>query len=468
MSEQRKATKLSEISQFASPKPLDESTWYMWVDTEAARGNGAVLRLIEQLRQAHTQPDPVKILFAGHAGSGKSTELFRVKREVEQLYHVVIARISERYTLPTVDYRQVLFFCASQLVEVGAQLNAIIKDRDEAKLVLDWFDERTQQEVSSGGHTLTVETGAKVSFFTAFFAKFSGKIYSGGETKETAIKHIESRLDQLRLNMHLIVRAIEEQLGGKKLLLVLEDLDKIEDRTQGYALFFEHRLQLLDIPCSVIFTFPIALWYEQDANVQSYPVRYLLPMIPVSASPADPADAQQATKKAETGRAMLRRLLFQRLDEQAHLLTPDALNYLIDYSGGVLRDLLYLLREAAIGATVRNGTQIELDDVRTVVRSLRNEYANRLSPRTYGEDSVSLESIDEALGDVTAWPKRTADRSAAFRMLLQSLCILEYNGEQWFDLHPAVREYLEIRNVERKAQKARKAKATSSRKGRNR
>lgn len=242
MSEQRKATKLSEISRFTSPKPLDESTWYMWVDTETARGNGAVLRLIEQLRQAHIQPDSVKILFAGHAGSGKSTELFRVKREVEQLYHVIIARIGERYTLPTVDYRQVLFFCASQLVEVEAQLNAVIKERDEAKLVLDWFDEQTKQEVSSGGQTLTVEAGAKFSFFAALFAKFSGKIYSGGETKETVIKHIESRLDQLRLNMQIIARAIEEKLDGKQLLLVLEDLDKIEDRTQGYTLFFEHRL----------------------------------------------------------------------------------------------------------------------------------------------------------------------------------------------------------------------------------
>ena len=88
----------------------------------------AVRKLVEQLRQAHAQPDPVKALFAGHSGSGKSTELFRVKREVENLYHVVIARTGNRYSLPTVDYRQLLFFCASQLIEVGAQENAIIAD----------------------------------------------------------------------------------------------------------------------------------------------------------------------------------------------------------------------------------------------------------------------------------------------------------------------------------------------------
>lgn len=114
MNTKPKATQLSEVSQFTSPKPLDESTWHMWVDTEEARGSGAVLRLVEQLRQAYAQPEPVKALFAGHSGSGKSTELFRVKRAVEDLYYVVIARIGNRYSLPTIDYRQLLFFCTER------------------------------------------------------------------------------------------------------------------------------------------------------------------------------------------------------------------------------------------------------------------------------------------------------------------------------------------------------------------
>jgi len=133
----------------------------------------------------------------------------------------------------------------------------------------------------------------------------------------------------------------------------------------------------------------------------------------------------------------------------------------------VLRDLLYMLREAAIGARIKQRTRIEIDNVQEVARLLRNEYSSRLSPRTYGETSVTLEDIEETLGDRTDWPKLTADRSAAFRMLLQSLCILEYNGDQWFDLHPAINEYLGIRNAERETQKARKSKPRQSRRGRS-
>ena len=194
----------------------------------------------------------------------------------------------------------------------------------------------------------------------------------------------------------------------------------------------------------------------------------LLPMIPVAPPPAESSEVTADGKKVETGREILRHLIFRRLDESANLIAPDALDYLISYSGGVLHDLLYMLREAAIGAKIKNCARIEIADVREVTRLLRNEYASRLSPRTYGETPVTLEDIEQTLGDIADWPKRTADRPAAFRMLLQSLCILEYNGDQWFNLHPAVREYLEIKDVELKARKIRKAKATRSRKGRGR
>ncbi|MFQ5794598.1 MAG: hypothetical protein ACE5JP_06070 [Candidatus Bipolaricaulia bacterium] len=429
-----KATELSEISRFASPKPLDDDTWHMWVETENARGSGAVVRkLVEWLRQSHTQSDHLKIIFTGHSGSGKSTELFRVTREISDLYKTVIAGIDDYYSLTTVDYRLLLFFCASKFVEEAAEVDAEIRE-DEAQALLDWFDERTVDEVKSRGHELSVKGGAQLSIFKALFVKFSGRLYSGGETRETVSRHIESRLDQLIANMRVIVQAIEEKLDGQKLLLILEGLDKIEDRDQGRKLFFEHRRQLLDIPCNVIFTFPIALWYEPQTGPLDYPIRYLLPMIPVSSSP------------------ILRQIVFQRIDESANLITPEALDYLIQYSGSVLRDLLYLLRESAVGAKVKGRTTIEIDDVQDSARLLRDDYNNRLSPRSYGENPVELNEIYGVLEPIDEWPKGMVEQNEAFKMLLQNLCILEYNNDnRWFDLHPAIREVMRIRDDEQKA-----------------
>ena len=181
-------------------------------------------------------------------------------------------------------------------------------------------------------------------------------------------------------------------------------------------------------------------------------------MIPVSSPPPLLSDTKEGGQKAEAGRETLKRIIFQRIEEGADIIAPEALEHLIAYSGGVLRDLLYMLREAAIGAKVKNRSRIEMRDVQDAARSLRDEYANRLSPRLYGEAAVSLEEIEEVLGESADWPRWTPNQTGAFKMLLQSLCILEYNGQRWFDLHPAVREYLNFRDAEKQRREARKSK----------
>ena len=449
MEELTKATDLRKIGRYVTPHPLDESTWHMWVDTQRARGANSVGMLIEQFRQAYDTPDPIHALFGGHRGCGKSTELYRVKEQLEEegLYHVVIARVSDQYPLATLDYRLLLFFCASQLIKVASDIDADLSPA-EAATVMDWFDEQTINEVKESGYEAEAGAGGGINllFLRLLSVNVNGKIYSGGATQETVSRYIESRLDQLRLNMKVIVRAIERKLDGPRLLLVLEDLDKIEDREQGRRLFFEHRLQLRDVPCNVILTFPIALWYDPEGGVQLWDIRYLLPMIPVAASEDGHGhDIPGLGEKAELGRQTIRQAVFARLDKASGLITDEALDRLIDCSGGVLRDVLYLLREAAITARVSDRERVELADVEAAARRLRQDYSNRLAPREDENNPVTLREIFGTLGASTDWPKRFVDYDAALQMLLQSLCILEYNGEGWYDLHPLVHEYLRMR-----------------------
>ncbi|MBI4384627.1 MAG: ATP-binding protein [Nitrospinae bacterium] len=444
------ATQLSEFSRFCSPNPLDESTWDRFVETDEARGGHDVLRLIQQFKDRSASPDPVLAVFSGHTGSGKSTELARVKKALENEYLVVAANIADRYSLPSIDYRQLLFYCADRLIDVADQVKAAIGGTEEKQL-LSWFDNKEITEVEKEGREIKTEGGAGIDLLKSLFLKFSGKLYSGGETKEKVSKHIEERLDGLRLNMQIIVEAINKKITPKRLLLVLEGLDKIEDRDQGRKIFFEHRRQLIDIPCSIIFTFPIALWYDQEAGMQNFPVRYVLPMIPVS----DPPNGK--TGKAGRGRKILADIVYRRIDKSPGLIAPEALDCMIEKSGGLIRDLLYLLRESALGAQIGGRGKIEFHDAEDAVKRLRAEYANRISPSS----RLAMEDVENTLA--RPWPTSAPQQTEAFKALLQNLCILEYNGERWFDLHPLVREHLETQNVPGKKSKTKtrpkKAKA---------
>lgn len=456
MNKNKKAQQLDEIGFFASPEPLTAATWSQYIPTEEARGSTDVRHLIRQLQSAHRTGTPLRAIFAGHRGCGKSTELLRVSDAVRDLYAGEICRVEERYSLPTLDYRQLLFLCAHSLMDYAGQVQVALSE-DRVRSLGAWFDEQTVQEVTTEGQEVAAEAGVNLGYLSLLFAKFSGKIYSGGKTQETVTKHIEQRLDQLMQNMQIVVEAIEERIKPRRLLLILEGLDKIEALSQSRAIFLDHRLQLLSIPCSIIFTFPIRLWYEPDGGTAGYDYKHLLPMIPVAAAPQNrDLTEEEALLKAQRGRDALRAIVLARLESR--LIAPDALDHIVRASGGVIRDLLYLVREGALNALDEGRTQITLRDCKLAARKLRGYYAKALSPPSQGSD-IKLADMQEALGDPADWPRRDAAPTAAFKLLLQNLCILEYNGDTWHDLHPLVRDHRELIASEQKARQAARSAA---------
>lgn len=450
-----KATKLSEFSLFCMPSPLDEKTWdAQYVETDPARGGHNVEHLIRRLKEVHVKPEPVKALFSGHWGSGKSTELFRVGKELGTEHYLVDAtKIDERYSLHSIDYRLILYYCVTRLIEVAEQ-NKVDLDKKIEEGLFSWFDKKIIEETKQEGHKISAEAGAKISVWKSFFAKASGAMYSGGEKKEQISKYIEDRQNDILLDMKTVVDAINKQIAPKKLLLILDGLDRIQDRDQARNIFFTHSLQLLRIPCSIIFTFPISLCYDPEAGMHNYFIRYTLPMIPISDAPPG-GDLSSAEKKLKTvqGCDILKKIVYQRIDPNASLIDPDALDLMIKKSGGLIRDLLYMLGEAALSAEISGCDKISIKDAGDAVRRLRDDYANRIS----SAPKLLIDDIEPSLGKISSWPKRKLQQNDVIKGLLQNLCILEYNGDKWYDLHPLVRDYLEIENAESKNTKTKKS-----------
>lgn len=447
-----KATKLSEFSLYCMPSPLDEKTWdEQYVETDTARG-GDVEELISELKNVCTTP-AVKALFSGHWGSGKSTELFRVGRDLKDHYLIDITRVDERYALHSIDYRLILFYCVTRLLEI-ADRNQVVLDKSVEESMLSWFDKKTVDEIKGGGYKTSAEAGIKISLLKSFFAKASGWMYSGGEKKEQISKFIEDRQNDIFLDMKTVVDAINKKIAPKKLLLIMDGLDRIQDRDQARKLFFTHSHQLLRLPCSIIFTFPISLWYDSEAGTHNYSIRYILPMITVSEpSPGGHLSPKEKKHKAEQGRDILSQIVYQRIDKDANLIDPDALDLMIGKSGGLIRDLLYMLGKAALGAEIGGRDKINLQDAGSAVRRLRDDYANRIS----STPDLLIDNIEPALGKISSWPKRKIQLNELIKGLLQNLCILEYNGDKWYDLHPLVRDYLEIENADSKTTKTPKS-----------
>jgi histone H3/H4 len=138
----------------------------------------------------------------------------------------------------------------------------------------------------------------------------------------------------------------------------------------------------------------------------------------------------------EPGREMLRRVIRRRVAET--LLDPEAMEALVEASGGLLRELIRLACSSVICARRRRDARILPEDVAGAMRETQNTF-DRILNR---EDYQHLRKVQEqkSLGDL---PKDAANR------LLHNLSVLEYDGEIWWDVHPAVRELLKEKENER-------------------
>ena len=117
------------------------------------------------------------------------------------------------------------------------------------------------------------------------------------------------------------------------------------------------------------------------------------------------------------------------------LFEPDALEYIIDMSGGVLREYVRIIRDSALKAITREKKIITRDIAIEVVNGLKNLYQAQLSDSDY---------------DVLINVCKTKDikRNEQLVGLLHNLSVLEYkNDRSWCDVNPIVRSILDEKNL---------------------
>lgn len=134
------------------------------------------------------------------------------------------------------------------------------------------------------------------------------------------------------------------------------------------------------------------------------------------------------------GREMLRQVVLKRMNER--LVDKEALEMLVEMSGGVLRTLIELTRDAAIEAMTTFGERrLSSRAVGRAVSNIRNDYRRMLTPAHLQE----LQRVHTT---------KQMSNTPVFQELLHNASLLEYrNEENWCDVHPIVLKLLETEDV---------------------
>jgi len=358
---------------------------------------------------------PVHLLFTGHRGSGKSTEINKLCSELDDKFFIVKVSFSNR---PDVDYVDVLLKAAMALFKTATDVDVIKKAPAQIFEAL-WDDVSKFIETKLFGYTISSEeysimtsVSAKVNFLaTEFEAKFETEPQSRRDFKAKSEKLLAEIIDKINLLSERIRTNYRHPV-----LFIFEDADKI-DLKNAKEIFYQHSNTLVNIRASAIYVIDISLRYNPDFNATkaSFSEFLCLPNIKL---------LTKDNQAVNANRALLEKIIECRA--KSHLFADDAKQLLITASGGLIRSLISLIQSAASRAIIEKSELINKAQVEHAMNRQKGDFIAMLESKDY--PLLFNRHEDKQL---------TSDNDT--QTLLQSLALLEYeNGELWCDVHPII------------------------------
>ena len=397
-----------------------------YVDTQAARGSEKTFARLarkfgwDPASNAFFAPNEKHVLFFGHIGSGKTTELRRYASRLNdsKRYYVVEVDVLAKLDRNNLQYTEALMAMAEALLE---RMVADGYSLGDAALmpVRDWFataiNSRSTSRELSAEVKAGVQAGGGIPGLVKLFAGFTSAFKTGSSYKNEWRQEIRNRFTTLAAAFSALIRSAEVELAGagraERVLFLLDGTDKMRgEDTQKF--FVQDAEQLLAIQTLAIYTAPLHLKYDGrlggklDADM-------VLPMIKLQ---------ERDGSRCEAGWTALQDLLLRRADR--NLFNSDAdIKRLVEYCGGHPRELLRLLKLCCEFAD----DNIDAAVVERAIGQLASDYRYFLKPADYA--LLKMIDTDPAHGG--------NDEQA--QQLLHRLALLQYNDGTWRRSHPVVR-----------------------------
>ena len=379
-------------------------------------------------------------LFVGSKGAGKSTELNHLQKDLEQEIAVINYSVFKELDPQNISYIELFIVTMEKLFnyasDKGLNIDNSLLDRIET-----WTSKTSLEEVKDKQLEASVEAGSKTEFGIAYLQKFflnlKVKAKASRSFKETLKNEIEPKLSDLIAYCNELITKIRLEiitlLDKKDLLIIIEDLDKIPTSVAS-GIFLEHCSQLVQINCNIIYTYPVALYYHPSyITIRDYfSTAVELPMIKVK---------HKNGTDYEDGINAMKNVIYARMTKELFK-DEGILIKMIKITGGVLRDLFRMINDAADFAEEKANIQIEDSAYLYAYRELQKEYSNSIAPYTENGNTITADEFYQTLKELAMSTDKKPNNSETLFPLRQNLCVLTYNGENWCDVHPIVKDIL--------------------------
>ena len=413
-----------------SPAPLTpEETDTLYEDLDGVRGG---YHCASQLREIILREGdhPSCQLLAGHVGSGKSTALAKLRRQLDQAGDAYVFAFNAEQALGRDDLD-----APNLLLALSNALRAHLHKQEGIWLgsrPLDRFKKRCQR-------TFNAEIRIRGAKAKAPFGEANVTIEQHADYRRIVRNHVGAEPGTLTEAINELLRDAAARLAAKnkprRLVLTIDGLDKMSNAAApnveppAERLFIGRAMELTALQCHVVYTIPLDLAYSTlslPLSERYHRDPWVIPMVTVAPRPP----ATTVDKRAAAGRQALRGLVHRRLDRagvaEGDVFADGALDMLIKFTGGNPSGLMTWIQEAAASSPLPIGKDV----IDAAVTAYRTRHHRRL---TAEHTPLLLEALSR--GQVT----RTTDNECAWRELVTSGSLLIYlDDREWYGVNPVI------------------------------
>ena len=423
---------MKRVYKLFDPAPLGDDRADLYVNLDSVRGSaGLVRRMAQKIRLSDP---PTCQVIAGHRGSGKSTELWRLGRELthpedakDSTYAVVTLRALDVLDPNDVDVPELILAIVQQ---VAATLGGAPY---RIKLRPGYFQELLPRLKKALGTEVEITGGDLVTPLGRIGVAVKNSPDARSEVRKALEPHTGTLLQAANDFFGEAALAVEKE-GKAGLVVIVDDLDKMITRPHTEAgcptteyLFVHRSAQLTGLACHMVYSIPIELAYschEPTIRQRYGGVIHMVPMTKVTTPPPDRAPYEE-------GITLLTDLVGKRAEAAGaaldDLFQDGTLREMILFSGGQPSELMTMIREAMIA----DGLPIGQAGLRRCITESERGYARLLM-----EEHKPLLKEAAETGNVT----RSNETEPLLRDLLQNRTVLLYmNDDEWYDVNPAAR-----------------------------
>jgi len=428
----QRANTLRDAFQVCNVEPLEGADMERYyVDLSAVRKTSAI-DSVSTILEFQEPADFSTILFTGHRGCGKSTELKRIQNQWEKQYHVIYLEVNEETDINDARYTDLYLIVIKQvefeLRKLGLKFDSQLLQNFES-----WFKDITKETEESVERSVSIEGEATLKPEAPFIAKLMVKLLAqikGSDKQKTTIRQtLEKDLSRLKADINLLlgdafVKLRKKFPQYKGLLIIFDNMDRVPP-TIAEHLFFDYAAQLQELDCTIIYTVPISVLCSPKNPLNQFNSDpHIVPMVNIYEFERDRCHLNYN----QTGLEAVASLIEKRVDIDAVFESRQELLDLAKASGGHVRQLMQMIQTACLTASTRKHPKIIAEDIIYAVKQQQFSFERFIPEEHYAFLAQVCITKNVSKDDIG-------------QLMLFNTSVLEYNGDKrWNYPNPVVKQ----------------------------